>query len=382
MERARVPLPSPPYRRLVIKVGSAVLSGKEGRKGQLAIAEQVAALRQEGREVVLVSSGAVATGMARLGLAQRPRTMPGKQAAAAVGQPVLMQLWEQAFAWYDLKVAQILLTAEDLAHRHRYLNARHTLETLLEWGIVPVINENDTVMVEEIKFGDNDQLSALVASLVAADLLVILSDIEALFDADPRHNPQARPVRYVEKVDAEVLRMAGDSPNKVGTGGMRSKLLAAEKAQAAGIPMLLLPGTRAGVVLQALRGEPVGTFFAAGRRRYSGQRLWLSQLPKPAGEILVDAGAARALREGGASLLPAGIRGVKGSFGVGEAVRCLDPRGNLVGVGLVNYSSAEIERIKGAKTRDVEAILGYKHSDEVIHRDYFALASELAALNP
>jgi glutamate 5-kinase len=366
----------------VIKVGSAVLSGKEGRRGQLAIAEQIAALRQEGREVVLVSSGAVAVGMARLGLAQRPRTMPGKQAAAAVGQPLLMQLWEQAFAWYDLKVAQILLTAEDLAHRHRYLNARHTLETLLEWGIVPVINENDTVMVEEIKFGDNDQLSALVASLVGADLLIILSDIEALFDADPRHNPQARPVRYVEKVDAEVLRMAGDSPNTVGTGGMRSKLLAAEKAQAAGIPMLLLPGKRTGVLLQALRGDPVGTFFAAGRRRYGGQRLWLSQLPKPAGEILIDAGAARALREGGASLLPAGIRGVKGSFGVGEAVRCLDPKGKLVGVGLVNYSSTEIERIKGAKTREVEAILGYKHSDEVIHRDHFALASELAALNP
>ncbi|WP_119279899.1 glutamate 5-kinase [Calidithermus roseus] len=379
MQRARVPLSSPPYRRLVIKVGSAVLSGKEGRRRLLAIADQVAALRGEGREVVLVSSGAVATGMARLGLTQRPRTMPGKQAAAAVGQPVLMQLWEQAFAWHDLKVAQVLLTAEDLAHRHRYLNARHTLKTLLEWGIVPVINENDTVMVEEIKFGDNDQLSALIASLVAADLLIILSDIEALFDADPRHNPQARPVRYVEKVDAEVLRMAGDDPNQVGTGGMRSKLLAAEKAQAAGIPMLLLPGTRPGVVLQALQGEPVGTFFAAGQRRYSGQKLWLSQLPKPAGEILVDAGAARALREGGASLLPAGIRGVKGSFGVGEAVRCLDPRGNLVGVGLVNYSSAEIERIMGAKTRDLEAILGYKHSDEVIHRDYFALASELAA---
>ncbi|MER3444758.1 MAG: glutamate 5-kinase [Meiothermus sp.] len=382
MTPKRTPLPLPQYRRVVLKVGSAVLSGKEGRSRQIAIAEQVARLRAEGREVVLVSSGAVATGVARLGLKSRPKTMPGKQAAAAVGQPVLMQLWEQALAWYDLRVAQILLTAEDLAHRHRYLNARHTLETLLEWGIVPVINENDTVMVEEIKFGDNDQLSALIASLVGADLLVILSDIEALYDADPRHNPHARPVPYVERVNAEVLRMAGADPNGVGTGGMRSKLLAAEKAQAAGIPMLLLPGTRPGTVLQALRGEPVGTFFAAGQRRYSGQKLWLYQLPKPAGEIAVDAGAARALREGGASLLPAGIRAVRGSFGVGEPVRCLDPEGNLVGVGLVNYSSAEIERIKGAKSRDLEAILGYKHSDEVIHRDYFALASELAALSP
>ncbi|WP_119316683.1 glutamate 5-kinase, partial [Calidithermus terrae] len=313
MTPERTPLPLPQYRRVVLKVGSAVLSGKEGRSRQIAIAEQVARLRAEGREVVLVSSGAVATGVARLGLKSRPKTMPGKQAAAAVGQPVLMQLWEQALAWYDLRVAQILLTAEDLAHRHRYLNARHTLETLLEWGIVPVINENDTVMVEEIKFGDNDQLSALIASLVGADLLVILSDIEALYDADPRHNPHARPVPYVERVDAEVLRMAGADPNGVGTGGMRSKLLAAEKAQAAGIPMLLLPGTRPGAVLQALRGEPVGTFFAAGQRRYSGQKLWLYQLPKPAGEIAVDAGAARALREGGASLLPAGIRAAPAS---------------------------------------------------------------------
>lgn len=366
------------YRRLVVKVGSAVLSGAAGRARQLAIAEQIAALNAEGREVVLVSSGAVATGMAKLGLKERPKTMPGKQAAAAVGQPVLMQLWEQAFAWYGLRVAQILLTAEDLAHRHRYLNARRTLETLLEWKIVPVINENDTVMVDEIKFGDNDQLSALIASLVGADLLVVLSDIDALYDADPRANPAAKPVHYVEQVDAEVMKMAGDAPNRAGTGGMKSKLLAAEKAQAAGIPMLLLPGTDPRSIAGALRGEPLGTLFAGGNKRYSGQRLWLYQLPKPAGEIVVDAGAAKALRQGGASLLPAGIREVRGSFAVGEAVRCLDSSGQLIGVGLVNYSSAEIERIKGAKTKDIEGILGYNHSDEVIHRDYFALAGELS----
>lgn len=362
---------------MVIKVGSAVLSGTSGRARQLAIAEQIAALRAEGRQVVLVSSGAVATGMARLGLKGRPKTMPGKQAAAAVGQPLLMQLWEQAFSWYDLKVAQILLTAEDLAHRHRYLNARRTLETLLEWKIVPVINENDTVMVDEIKFGDNDQLSALMASLVGADLLVVLSDIDALYDADPRTNPAAKPVRYVERVDASVMRMAGDTPGRSGTGGMKSKLLAARKAQDAGIPMLLLPGTDPSSIGAALRGEPIGTLFAGGRKRYSGQRLWLYQLPKPAGEIVVDAGAAQALRRGGASLLPAGIREVRGSFAAGEAVRCLDSSGQLIGVGLVNYSAAEIERIKGAKTKEVESILGYHLSDEVIHRDHFALAGEL-----
>lgn len=365
------------YHRLVVKVGSAVLSDTKGPQQQLEIAAQIAALRSEGREVVLVSSGAVATGMSKLGFKERPKNMPFKQALAAVGQPTLMHLWEQAFSWFGLKVAQVLLTAEDLGHRHRYLNARQTLETLLQWGIVPIVNENDTVMVEEIKFGDNDQLSALIATLVGADLLILLSDIEALFEADPRTHPEARPIPYVERVDAEVLRMAGESPNRVGTGGMKSKLLAAEKAQAAGIPTLLLPGNRSQSITQALRGEPVGTLFAGGNRRYSGRKLWLYQLPKPQGEVVVDAGAAQALRQGGASLLPAGILEVRGQFGVGEAVRCLDTTGSLIGIGLVNYSASELARIKGRQTREIEALLGYKNTDEAIHRDHFALASEL-----
>ncbi|GIW23859.1 glutamate 5-kinase [Meiothermus sp.] len=377
--RGRRPLDPQTHRRLVVKVGSAVLSGPQGRQHQLEIAAEIAALRAEGREVVLVSSGAQATGMQKLGLTAKPKTMPGKQALAAVGQPTLLYLWEQAFSWYDLKVAQVLLTAEDLAHRHRYLNARQTLETLLEWGIVPIINENDTVMVDEIKFGDNDQLSALIATLVGADLLILLSDIEALYEADPRTHPQAQPIPYVEQVDATVLQMAGDNPNRVGTGGMKSKLLAAEKAQAAGIPTLLLPGTRPQSIAQALRGELVGTLFAGGNRRYSGRKLWLYQLPKPQGEVVVDAGAARALRQGGASLLPAGILEVRGQFGVGEAVRCLDEQGSLIGVGLVNYSATELKRIQRRQTKDIEAILGYKNTDEAIHRDYFALASELEA---
>jgi glutamate 5-kinase len=376
---SRSALSAQTHRRLVVKVGSAIISGAQGRQQQLGIAEQIAALRLEGRQVVLVSSGAQAAGVRKLGLSQRPKTIPGKQAVSAIGQPVLMQIWEQAFAWFGLNVAQLLLTADDLAHRHRYLNARHTLETLLEWGIVPIINENDTVMVEEIKFGDNDQLSALIAGLVGADLLIILSDIEALYTADPRSHPEAQPIHFVEKVDASILAMAGENPNSVGTGGMRSKLLAAEKTQAAGIPLLLLPGNRPGSIGQALQGEPIGTLFAGGSRRFSGQKLWLYQLPKPQGEIVVDAGAAKALRKGGASLLPAGIKEVRGTFDVGEAVRCLDPQGTLVGVGLVNYRSGELGRIKGQKTSTIEAILGYKHSDEAIHRDHFALASELIA---
>lgn len=376
---SRPPLLPTTHRRIVVKVGSAVISGAKGRQYQLAIAEQIAQLKAEGREVVLVSSGAMAAAMGKLSLKERPKSIPAKQAAAAVGQPILMQLWEQAFAWYGLQVAQILLTGEDLAQRHRYLNARHTLETLLEWNIVPVINENDTVMVDEIKFGDNDQLSALIAGLVGADLLIILSDIEALYTADPRSNPQAQPLHFVERVDAQVMGMAGESPNQVGTGGMRSKLLAAEKAQAAGIPMLLLPGTQPQSIAQALQGQAIGTLFSGGNRRYSGQKLWLYQLPKPQGEVVVDAGAAKALRQGGASLLPAGILEVHGSFGLGESVKCLASNGALIGIGLVNYSSGEIERIKGAKTREIEKILGYNHSDEVIHRNYFVLSSELNA---
>lgn len=369
------------YRRLVVKVGSAVLAGPHGLDQPVLdrLAGELAELRAEGREVVVVSSGAVAAGVAHLGLVDRPATIPAKQAAAAVGQPLLVRAWEQAFRRHGVSVAQVLLTAPDLADRSRFLHARHTLQTLLRWGVVPVVNENDTVVVEEVQFGDNDRLSVLIATLVGADLLVLLSDVEALFDRDPRTHPQARPIPWVERVDRTLLESAGEAPNEVGSGGMRSKLLAAEKALAAGMPLLLLPGRRPGAIRDALLGEPVGTLFWGGARRYGGRKLWLYQLPKPAGELLLDAGAARALRESGASLLPAGVRAVRGQFGVGDPVRCVDPDGRLVGVGLVNYSAAEIDLIKGLHTRDIESRLGYKHSDEVIHRDHFALASELEA---
>lgn len=369
------------YRRLVVKVGSAVVTGPDGLQQDVLdrLADELAALRAEGREVVVVSSGAVAAGTAHLRLAERPSTIPAKQAAAAVGQPLLVRAWGRAFRRHGLSVAQVLLTAPDLADRARFLHARHTLQTLLRWGVVPVVNENDTVVVEDVQFGDNDRLSVLVATLVGADLLVLLSDVEALFDRDPRSCPDARPIPWVERVDRGLLDSAGAAPNELGSGGMRSKLLAAEKALAAGLPLLLLPGRRPGAIRDALRGEPLGTLFWSGARRYGGRKLWLYQLPRPAGELLLDAGAARALRQSGASLLPAGIRGVRGQFGVGDPVRCLDPEGRLVGVGLVNYSAAEVELIKGLHTRDIEARLGYKHSDEVIHRDHFALASELEA---
>ncbi|MBM4395331.1 MAG: glutamate 5-kinase [Deltaproteobacteria bacterium] len=366
-------------RRVLVKVGSAVLTCPSGLDAdRLAdLAGQVASLRAGGRDVVVVSSGAIAAGVRRLGLPGRPTSIPGKQAAAAVGQGALQRAWEEALGAHGIRAAQVLLTADDLANRHRYLNARHTFQTLLEWGVVPVVNENDTVAVEEIKFGDNDQLAALVAGLVAADAVVILSDVDAMYDADPGSSPSARPIRVVRRIDAALLSVAGETregAGGVGTGGMVTKLLAARKCMTAGIPMVLLSGREPDAIRRAVAGEPLGTLFAATRApRHRGRRLWLAHLPRPAGELVVDQGAAEALRNGGRSLLPVGVRAVRGAFGVGAAVRCVDESGAPVGVGLVNYASAEIERIRGRRTADIDSLLGYRHSDEVIHRDHFVL---------
>jgi len=288
----------------------------------------------------------------------------------------LMAHWEAAFAVHDLAIGQVLLTHDDMGDRGRFLSARHTLRALLDHGVVPIINENDTVATEEIKFGDNDQLAALIAGLVGADAAVILSDVDALYDADPRRVPTARPIPLVRRWDASYLDLAGGEAGELGTGGMRSKLLAAQKCLSAGIPLLIASGADPDVLVRALAGEAVGTLFAGRSRRFAGRKLWLAHLPRPAGDLVVDEGAARALREGGTSLLPVGVAAVTGHFGVGAPVRCLDPEGRLVGIGLVNYDAAEIERIRGCRTAEIEARLGYRHSDEVIHRDHFALAGE------
>lgn len=369
-------------RRIILKVGSAVVTGPLGLDRVMIhrLSDQVAELRQQQREVVIVSSGAVASGVRKVGLKERPRTIPHKQAAAAVGQSVLMQAWEEAFDKYDLLVAQVLLTGEDLAQRHRYLNARNTLETLLEWSITPVINENDTVAVEEIKFGDNDQLSALIAGLIAADLVVNLTDTAGLYDCDPRAHADAQLIPVVQRLDARVLAYASTASGTVGTGGMLSKLHAAKKCTASGIPMIIAPGKERDVLLRLFAGEDLGTFFVPRQRGYHGRKLWLAHLPKPAGDLVLDAGAVAALERGGKSLLPIGIREVRGSFGVGAAVRCLAEDGHAIGVGLSNYKASEIEQIKGHRSEEIEAIIGYKHSDEVVHRNNFVLASEHLAL--
>ena len=313
-------------RRIVVKVGSAVITGAAGLDRQrLADLARGLALLAQGRQVLLVSSGAIAAAGPRL--PQKPQTLAELQAAAAIGQPELMRAWQEALGEQGLNAAQVLLTAEDLTDRKRYLNARATLERLLDWNAVPVINENDTVMTEEIQFGDNDQLAVRVAGLLGADALLVLSEADALYERDPRNHPDAKPLRQVSEITPEVMAMASDRPGSAGRGGMKSKLLAAAKATEAGVPMWLLPGRLERVLARARKGEALGTFFPAKPRRYSGERLWLAQLPRPRGAIVVDAGAARALRQEGRSLLAVGVREVQGQWQAGSPVRVIDPEG-------------------------------------------------------
>lgn len=365
-------------RRIVIKIGSAVLTGQKGLDRVMIhrLSDQIAELRNEGREILVVSSGAIASGMRKLGFPEKPRSIPHKQATAAVGQSFLMQAWEEAFDKHDVLVAQVLLTGDDLGHRQRYLNARNTLETLIEWRIVPIINENDTVAVEEIKFGDNDQLAVLIGGLVGADLIIILTDIAGLYDHDPKTCPSARLITEVHRVDRRVLSCASSQASSTGTGGMVSKLLAAKKSLAIGIPLIIAPGRDRDVLLRLVQGECLGTLFVPDRKLYQGRKVWLANVPHPSGDLVLDDGAVDAVVHKGKSLLPAGIQEVKGTFGMGAPVRCLDTAGRVIAIGLSNYKSSEIEKIKGCHTSEIENILGYKHSDEVIHRNNLALVFE------
>jgi glutamate 5-kinase len=322
----------------------------------------------------MVSSGAIASGIRKIGLEEMPKTIPQKQAAAAVGQGSLIQAYEEAFGHYSLKVAQILLTSDDLTHRGRYLNARHTLHTLLDWGIIPVVNENDTVVVEEIMFGDNDNLSVLIAQLTEADLLVMLTDMDGLYDSDPRQDVAACVIPLVKRIDRRIEACAGDRPGSVGTGGMSSKLLAAKKATAADVPVIIGNGRKRYILKKIFDGEEIGTLFLPAGRRLSAKKQWIAHTLKPRGALVLDDGATEALKRRGKSLLSSGIVDVQGKFGVGAAVRCVTNEGDEIGIGLVNYSAAEIGKIKGVRSHEIEKILGYQHSDEVIHRDNFVLS--------
>jgi len=368
-------------KRVVIKVGSSVLTSRRGvDQGVInRLCDEMSMLREQGRQVVIVSSGAIASGIRKIGLSEVPKTIPQKQAAAAVGQGSLIQAYEEAFSHYDLKVAQILLTSDDLTNRRRYLNARNTLNTLLDWGIIPVVNENDTVVVDEIKFGDNDNLSALIAQLTEADLLVVLTDKDGLYDSDPREDEGASVIPLVHRIDREVESFASGGPGDLGTGGMISKVLAAKKVTTAGVPMIIGNGRNRYIIKQIFDGEEVGTLFLPAERRLSGKKQWIAHTVKPQGDIILDGGATEAVRSRGKSLLSTGIVVVKGKFGVGAPVRCLSNEHEVIGIGLVNYSAAEIEKIKGVRSNKIEEILGYKHSDEVIHRDNFVLQETLEA---
>jgi len=358
-------------RRVVLKVGSAVLTTAEGLNQPLIerlIAESFSPKVGE-REFIIVSSGAVAAGCRKLGLSSRPTGIPQQQAVAAAGQSALTQAYEAAFARFGLKVAQILLTHDDLESRQRFLNARNTLFTLLQWQVVPIINENDTVATDELKFGDNDNLAALICNLVEADLLLLLTDIDGLYDKDPREDPQARLIPLIESFDAGVEKAAGRKAGALGRGGMSSKLQAAKKAAAAGIPTIIANGLKPGVLEAIFTGEEVGTFVLPQAQKLKSRQYWLAYNVTPKGAILVDRGAWRALVRGGKSLLPAGILEVFGGFGKGAPVQLLDPDGKPFAVGLTNYSARDISRIKGRQTAEVAQSLGAKGYDEVIHRD-------------
>jgi glutamate 5-kinase len=366
----------PKVKRLVVKVGSGLISAPG--QGLLpdrigALADELAALAKDGREVVVVSSGAIAAGMARLGLTQRPRSIPEKQAAAAVGQSALMWHYEQAFARHGIRVAQVLLTQEDISARPRYLNARNTLQVLLRFRVVPVVNENDTVAVEEIKVGDNDNLAALVAHLVDADLLVILTDVDGLYTGDPRVDPEARRLETVDAVTEEIERLVWDADGQVSVGGMSTKLEAARKATSSGIPMVIASGRVPGTLRRVLRGEPLGTYFVPRGDRLAGRKRWIAFAVPPQGRLTVDAGARSALVERGKSLLPSGVVEVEGEFHAGEVVSLSAADGKEFARGLTNYDAAELRKIQGAKTKDLEERLGYKSFDEVIHRDNLVL---------
>jgi len=364
-------------KRLVVKVGTGTLTDAKGRFDR----ENCARLGRElaevarGRKLVLVTSGAVALGAEQLGLVRskgKPWDIPTKQACAAVGQPHLMAAWAEAFRPHGLQVAQLLLTADDLANRKRFLNARRTFERLLDAGVVPVVNENDTVAVDEIKVGDNDTLAGLVAGCVEAGLLAVLTDVEGLYDRNPAE-PEARLVVDVPRITAEIERVAGGAGTLQSTGGMATKVRAAKKLAAQGVVTALLSGRRKGALAALLAGERVGTVFAAEAERLTSRKGWLAAAARGKGIILVDAGARRALVEGGKSLLPSGVKGVEGSFGIGDPVDVAVDAARPFARGLAGYGADEVRRIAGLKTSEIERALGYKYLDEVVHRDDMVL---------
>ncbi|MDR2387922.1 MAG: glutamate 5-kinase [Deltaproteobacteria bacterium] len=357
-------------RRLVIKIGSSQLCEKEVISFDRfrALANQVAQIRRRGLEVVLVTSGAVAAGVGKLGLPSRPKTLILKQVCASAGQVSLMTAWDKALAVFDLKCAQILLTAEDLADRRRFLNARNTMISLVEMGLIPIVNENDTVAVEELKVGDNDSLGSMVASLVEADLFINLTDSDGLYESDPRLDPQAALLKEVSQVTEEILQKAGQG-GPLGTGGMYTKVVAASRLSERGLASLIANGRTRDVLVRLIDGEELGTFFTPSKHQRRAKKHWLAFAARPKGTLVIDPGAVEALVEKGKSLLPGGVTALNGLFDVGDPVTIANANHQELGIGLANYSAPEVEKIKGQPSAQIEALLGYSHCDEIIHRD-------------
>ena len=360
-------------KRIVIKVGTSTITYANGKRNFSQIdrlAREISDLQNQGKEMILVTSGAVAVGVDRMGLPGKPKTIPGKQAAAAVGQGVLMHTYEKFFADYGQIVAQVLITKTEAIDRHRYTNTRNTFMELMRQRVIPIVNENDVVALDELKIGDNDNMSALVAGIVDADLVIILSDVDGLYTANPQTHPDAVIVPEVAEITPEIEASAGGVGSARGTGGMATKSQAAKAATSSGIHLVIASGTEKNAITRVLQGEELGTLFVSRENRLQFRKRWLAFGAKIAGSIVVDDGCAKAIRKaGGCSILPAGVFAVQGEFLPGSTVSVIDKDAHELARGLVHYSSAELEQIKGCNSGEIANILGHKNFDEVIHRD-------------
>jgi glutamate 5-kinase len=363
------------YHRIVAKFGTSLLTGGSDhldRDIMANLVSQVAQLHKQGLEVIIVSSGAIASGRHKLGLTRKIKGIPFKQVLASVGQHRLMSLYEQLFSQYDITVAQALLTKADLLDRAGYLNARNTLLALLELGVLCIVNENDVVAVDELqeaRFGDNDNLSAMVANLIDADLLLILTDTAGLYTADPHRDPHARLISEVRRIDSEIERLAADTPSRLGTGGMITKIEAAKLATASGVTVVIADGREPDIILRLASGEAIGTRFLPITNKLESRKRWMLSGLSTKGKLVVDSGAALALKKQKRSLLAAGIKSIDGQFQRGDIVNIYDPQGSRLGCGITNYSSADIEIIKGAHSNKIASLLGYDYGSEVVHRN-------------
>jgi glutamate 5-kinase len=365
-------------KRVVVKIGSNLLTENNGLNLKVirSITRQICRLIDDGREVILVSSGAMASGVKKVGLPKRPDELPKRQAVAAVGQAGLIMAYEKAFGRHHKKVAQILLTIEDLSNRKRYLNARNTMYTLLSWQVVPIINENDTVSVEEIQFGDNDNLAAMITLLMDADILINLTDIEGLFDKDPRIHQDAELIPVVSTITKNTEQYASEIAGALGTGGMMSKIRAARKVNSAGVPMIIAKGDTPDILTKIFSAKARGTFFVPRKEKLTRRKCWIAFSLKPQGAIIVDDGAAEAILKNGKSLLPSGIVAAEADFNIGAAVEFKNRKNEILGIGLANYSANDIRKIMGLKTNQIKSVLGHKSYDEVIHRDNLVITCD------